>query len=335
MSKQNNKSAMAYKCDKCNRTYRTKFEFERHKNRKTPCDAGDIYCPECQIPFKTKRACDAHQTLGRCKGKDASIVVEDLQREVEELNQRLQDQQEMANMTNRATAAAVQQSIVNNNTNIQNLTINIQSLSATNAVGQESLKHLSDLSSDEIRKKLNLSHNPTAFATWCEILRADETQPQNHNALLLQPDSEHMACCRDGLWCMDDRQKVLMELLSHDVSKFYTYLGRWDEDSVAKTFRYEYLLHNIMSKTINGDTLGLKPIMDAISKPIVKLTNKFYVEAKEAHSSQSQEYTRLLHQVDALAESRCRLEQQLAEQNAIILAMRRELSTMAKQTVLQ
>lgn len=142
-----------------------------------------------------------------------------------------------------------------------------------------------------------------------------------------------MACCRDGLWCMDDRQKVLMELLSHDVSRFYTYLGRWENDAAAKTFRNEYLLHDFMNKTINGDTLGLKPVMDAISGPLVTLTNKFYVEAKEPEVTQPPEYTRLLHQVDALAESRGRLEQQLAEQNAIILAMRRDLATMAKQII--
>ncbi len=323
--------AMTYKCTKCNRQFNTKFEFDRHNSRKTPCDAGSIHCPECQIPFKTKRACDAHQTLGRCKGKEASVVVEDLQREVEQLNQRLQHQEEMANMTNRATAAAAQQFIVNNNTNIQNVTINIQNLSATNPVGQESLKHLSNMSSDDIRKRLNLVHNPTAFATWCKLLRADDAQPQNHNALLLQEDSEHMACCRDGLWCMDDRQKVLMELLSHDVSRFYTYLGRWENDATAKSFRNEYLLHNIMNKTISGDILGLKPVMDAMSEPLVRLTNRFYVEAKEPEVTQAPEYIRLVRQVDALAESRSRLEQQLAEQNAIILAMRRDLSTMAKQ----
>ena len=71
--------------------------------------------------------------------------------------------------------------------------------------------------------------------------------------------------------------------------------------------------------------------MDAISEPLINLTNKFYVEAKEPEVIQSPEYTRLLQQVDALAANRCRLEQQLAEQNAIILGMRRDLSTMAKQ----
>ena len=121
---------MAYKCDKCNRPFKTKFEFDRHKNRKTPCDAGGIYCPECQVPFTTKRACDAHQNLGRCKGKEASAVVEDLQREVEELNERLQHQEEMAK-TEMEISAEQQQQMSNANKNLlQDMTMTSNDMTA-------------------------------------------------------------------------------------------------------------------------------------------------------------------------------------------------------------
>ena len=54
-------------------------------------------------------------------------------------------------------------------------------------------------------------------------------------------------------------------------------LGRF-EDEEAKTFRMEYLLHNVMTKSANGDTVEMRPILKAIAEPIMKLTNKYYLD---------------------------------------------------------
>lgn len=330
---------MGYPCRKCDRDFKTKYELDRHNNRKKPCDEGEFLCPECRLPFRRQKALDAHLELGRCKGKKESLVIAELAQEVESLSERVKQQEHMLSLTNRASVAAANQ--VNINTTNLNLTINVESLGATNGMGQECLKHLVD--EDGTRMRPNLTHKPAAFASWCKLLRADEQHPENHNALLLNKDSELMACCRDGNWTMDDRKKILMELLSHDVSRFYNYLGHWEHDVQAKTFRNEYLLHNIMNKTIDGDLKALQPVMDAISEPIVNLTNKFYVEPSQPNL-EFPEYLKLQGQVDALADNRSRLheqlaeqtatmERQLAQQNAIILSMRRDLADMAKRIV--
>lgn len=330
---------MSYPCDKCERGFKTKYELERHLNRKTACNEGTFLCPECRIPFRRQKALDAHIELGRCKGKKESSVIAELEQEVESLNEKVKQQEHILSLTNKASAAAANQ--ININTTNLNLTINVETLGATNAMGKECLKHLVNTDGTKIRP--NLAHNPTAFAAWCKLLRADEEHPENHNALLLDKDSELMACCRDGNWTMDNREKILVELLSHDVSRFYDYLGNWEHDTQAKSFRNEYLLHNIMNKTIQRDLKALQPVMDAISEPIVSLTNKFYVEPSEPNL-EFPEYIKLQGQVEALADNRNKLqfqlaeqtanmERQLAQQNAIILSMRQDLAEMAKRIV--
>lgn len=211
-------------CEKCGRDFDTPFLLGRHLERKTPCDAGKSRCPGCDLPFADKKAVNAHLKHNRCKGKRPAVIADELQKENETLKDRLQHQQVLLNMTNAVTAAASQldgasvtiqnntTSIVNSNVNINNnnitnnLTINLNGLSAVNPVGSESLTHLSG---QDIEQKLRLVPGPQVFADWCAILRGDEDNPSNHNVLCLNHDSKEMAVCRKDGWIVDDKSVVI------------------------------------------------------------------------------------------------------------------------------
>lgn len=76
---------MTYPCRKCKRDFNTKYELDRHNNRKKSCDEGKILCPECKIPFRRQKALDAHLHLGRCKGKTALQRVAEMDQKLSEL----------------------------------------------------------------------------------------------------------------------------------------------------------------------------------------------------------------------------------------------------------
>ena len=211
--------------------------------------------------------------------------------ENETLKDRLQHQQVLLNMTNAVTAAASQadgapvtvQNNINSNNNItNNFIINVNGLSTVNPVGSESLAHLSG---QDIEHKLRLIPGPQVFADWCAILRGDEGNPHNHNVLCLNSDSKEMAVCRKDGWIVDDKSVVMKEILGSDASRLYSAIGsRQEGSSQAQSFKYEYLLHQIMASICNDcNDPSLKPIFEAMAKPIIELTQKFYVEAVPDH----------------------------------------------------
>ena len=226
-----------------------------------------------------------------------------------------------------ASSAITNISIINNN---RNIFVNIQ---ATASIGQESLRHLANLSSSEIRQKVNFVHGPQAMAEWCAMVRADKEHPENHNALLLERGQGQMACNRDGKWTMDETEKVLLELCRYDMLRLYNHLQKYEEDAVLQAFRNEYLLYNLMTKSNGEDMLALKPVLDAISKPLVELTQKLYATPEESKITKEQISIEAdLQEMQALAEQkRAAFKDEDARMRSLILSMRRKLAS-GKQT---
>ncbi|CAH6421379.1 Hypothetical protein KVN_LOCUS243 [uncultured virus] len=58
-----------HKCNKCNKIFKYKNDYERHKNRKIPCDKeSDYICDNCFSKFSSKYNLDRH-LLNNCKIK--------------------------------------------------------------------------------------------------------------------------------------------------------------------------------------------------------------------------------------------------------------------------
>lgn len=319
---------MTFICEKCMKEFTCARDLERHLERKTPCDKGEVECPGCGGNFSCRKAVNLHLRKNRCKGKPTVVENRELAQELEVMKQRLEQQDQLLQMTNQVTAAA-SSSTNHTHINTQNnyVTVNIDSLQVTAGIGQENLKHLSKLSSAEVRNTLHIAHTPQALADWCALVRADESHPENHNALLLERNQSQMACNRDGKWTMDDTDKVLLELSRCDMMRFYNQLGRYESDAVLQSFRNEYLLHNLMTKSNSGDTLGLKPLMDAISKPLIELTQKLYAVPEASTMTDEQRHIETgLKRLQTIAEKRqAAFQQEHAELLSEIMAMRRQL----------
>lgn len=321
-------------CPKCFVQFVCQRDLENHLERKIPCDAGKYQCTGCHLRFTTQRSLNAHIENKRCKGKSAALVAHEATQKLEEMENRLAQQEELLQMTNSVTAAAASNtssSTVNIGTQHNHITINIQN--NVSSLGEERISHFSRMSDEEMLAKLSLTRSPAALANWCALLRTDEDHPENHNALLLSADSKEMACCRKGRWAWEATEKLLLEISRTDMMRLYTHLGRYDQNPRAQEFRHEFLLHDMMTKS-NTDQIGdLNPVMQAIAKPIIALTQKFYsTTVQEDMDPEDVQLSKDIERAkEVLVKSRAQFEETEAEQLSILLGMQRRMSEKARQ----
>lgn len=320
-------------CPKCFVQFVCQRDLENHLNRKTPCDVGDFQCTGCNLRFTTKRGLNAHNENKRCKGKSAALVAHEASQKLEEMEKRLAQQEELLCMTNSVTAAAASNPSSSTviGTQHNHITINIQN--NVSSLGEERISHFSRMSDEEMLTKLSLTKSPAALANWCALLRADEDHPENHNALLLSADSKEMACCRKGRWAWEATEKLLLEISRTDMMRLYTHLGRYDQNPAAQEFRHEFLLHDMMTKSNSNQVAELNPVMEAIAKPIIALTQKFYsTTVQEDMDPEEVQLTKDFDSMkEALVESRASFEKAEAKLLSTLLSVQRRLSEKARQ----
>ncbi len=333
-------------CPKCYWEFPSKRDLERHLQRKIPCDQGEYKCNRCSQAFQTKQSLKVHEQNGKCKGKKPMVAARELAEEVAELKSRMQEQEKIMQMTNNVTAKACSSDASTRPaTIIQNITINIHNHPVC-GVGKEKLTHLSTMSDEDILSRLGMTKGPTLMGNWCALLRADENHPENHNALLLAADSTEMACCRDGEWSWGDREQTLLEISRVDMNRLYTHLGRYDQNPCVQSFRNEYVLHDLMAQNIAGNQL--KQVMDAVAKPIIALTQKFYCQPAEDKMTEDQRgIQNIIEQMKQdLLKSRAKHEEQLknltveweeheARQIAALFQLQRRLAVETIQLIIE
>lgn len=264
-------------CPKCGVDFHSPSKLKAHLARKIPCDVGKYQCEECKNRYTSWEARHRHKKT--CKG----IVKtrDQLEEENVQLRQEVADtkatvQNHLA-MVNEASAAVAQQVIHHH----QTLNINIENLHIHNSVGKEDTSHLKNMTLNDL--KLHLTKSPSVMRRWCEILRADEEHPENHNVLLLDLNDKNAALCDEGQWKMQDRDTTLFQMACKDATALYNLLARFGDE--ASEFRFEYLLHDVMAKAASLDKIGLKAVTDAIAEPIVALTKRLYAKPVKVENS--------------------------------------------------
>ncbi len=320
-------------CALCFDEFATNRDLERHLQRKIPCNVGDFRCTGCSRPFQTKKNLSEHINKNRCKGKSPALMAHELALKNARLEQQVLQQERLLQMTNAVTAAAA--AAAGSSTNItqhNHITINIQNNVAS--LGDEKLSHFSQVPDDEMLKKLCLTRGDKVMEGWCALVRADEEHPENHNALLLAADSKEMACCRKGKWSWDERDKTLLEITRYDMMRLYSHLGRYDKNPRVQEFRNEYIMHDLMTKSNNGQELELKSMMDAIAKPIIELTQKYYATTVDDLSEDDLELQEDIATLQkSLATNRANFEQHEAQQTSVLMGMQRRMADRAKKHI--
>lgn len=268
-------------CPDCPLTFPTKQQLDQHLARKTPCNAGGHKCSKCDKGLKTAKTRRRHEKI--CKGKGTTL--EDVQAQLDRVHAELANkdaaQQELFQVVNAASAAAVQNIVNNitNNTVINNYTINIDQLNVHKSVGQESKSHLKGT-------KIRFAKSPVVFADWYKMLR----EPQhNHNVLVVSKDSKEALICLGDKWEKRDRDEALMIVFRADSTSLYDHVANRyaSDDESANSFRYDYLATGVMQYAADNDFLNLRAILDTYCDMAVATTQQYLTSAASASEERS------------------------------------------------
>ena len=297
---------MVFTCDKCN-CFETHslVALENHRNRKTPCNAGKYCCGGCSRPFASEKAVRRHVKEGKCKGKTKAVVASELTAEVLALKETLVGQNATHAMTTKATVAAtlnmkVQNKVDNSITNVGDEWKNRDWAQVPMRTAKE------DFYNDFVQ-------GPDTLAKWCAQTRAAEDVPENHNALLTSTDAKTMSYFTEGRWLVDSRDKVLLMLLETDLKEMRQGISECFRDSrerqgsgyrpgktplnelvkKAMEFDIKYLAGHVREAIKNYDIKRLQPIMDAIARPLVRVT-KLHMEEPAQKGERNAEIASML-----------------------------------------
>ena len=301
-----------YKCDKCDKEFILKWDYERHVKRKFPCKKKIIikrkieeeikennYCNYCEIIFSRKDAVKRH--IIKCKiKKRIEKEREDKKREEKEMEDKKRDEifnklldreekYEIIERENEKLKKEVKRcNIKNYNTNIiQNIIIPSERLVG---FGKEDLTKINN---NKFLKVMN-GNNITGCRIFIELLKLihfNEEYPEYQNIYITDKNREHYMVYNGNNWELnknrtDDIIKQIEEIsdIKLEEIKEEGYENKY-KHIIDKIIKYNELYYNETEKFIKiVDERVKEYLYNNKEIPInnyIKLTNNLLIENKD------------------------------------------------------
>ncbi len=269
-----------HNCDKCNASFGSKKDLQKHFNRKYPCNEGKFKCQKCSQTF-TKRSSRDHHRRHTCKGVVPTRT--DLQVQLDQYKTVLAATgtlgERRPEISSGASASKFPAGIVHHNnvvggdvvegdkiTNIHNHT-NIFVLPAR----QENTQHLQQMTFEELKEKIGLEPNESTMKKLFKVMRLDENHPENHTLLLPDPNGEEVHYKSENGWktgSFDNRMLVAFSDDADLLKKIYPKELR--EDHFYQGFLLRQFVHKIGSSEMDKSNLKqlgdeMRPLMHALT----------------------------------------------------------------------
>ena len=210
-----------YRCHRCHKIFTHKGVYNRHINRKKPCEPNNDYtintivnvCKYCDKEYKHKSHLIRHQKI--CKYKAISLMEESLthnkyiEHKIEALEKTILNMKQGISITNNN----------NNNNNIINNTINIISFSKTD------LSHISDKEYETIMKKCFMS-----IPALIEKIHYNPKYPENHNIFITNMNGNYAVKREKNKWIKCDKSHTIDDLLTKGTGILEERLDNWEEE---------------------------------------------------------------------------------------------------------
>jgi hypothetical protein len=261
------------KCDKCLKTFSNIYVYQRHQNKKIPCDTVALKSYKMQKKkciFCSKIMCSynsARNHMNICKRKDDPIIDSDGEKsesesekdkvaelhklisqmnadniQLKEDNKRIYAMiEQMNHATETHTNSHNPNNSHNNNSNNNNTVNNIQQTINLVAYGKEKYDHISDAEFTKIIKKGFMS-----VPSFIETLHFNKEKPEYHN-IYISNMRDNYVLRFDGIkWGLADKSEVLQDILD---SRSSVLSEKFDElyehlDEPTKT-RFERFLNEV------------------------------------------------------------------------------------------
>lgn len=237
-----------YKCERCNKIYHNKYDYNRHLNRKRPCKSDDIQTNEkqhkiTQISHKNphirgkklnnkgnndknicsycKKAFSRRDSLNRhiskyCKvkkGNDQSKekIIEELLKERDEQKKEIE---QIKMELNKLKTFNQKANTINNNTQNADKIQNNNTQNIINnkikiiAYGKEDLSHILDKD-----YKMILNKGLKSVPALVEFIHFNKNKPENHNIYISNISNSYVLVYDGNEWQLKERDDVLQDMV--------------------------------------------------------------------------------------------------------------------------
>jgi hypothetical protein len=270
---------MIYCCEKCKGTFPTKFNYERHINRKTPCvftekeqyDIERRSCQYCPKILSTVHCCQTH--MKTCKYKP---------NEVEQLKQIIIEMNDKLNEKMNVMSEKIDKVEKPNITNVTNINNNIQNIIVV-PFGKEDL---SCLTLKDYKKIFN--KGCYSIPEIVKLIHCNEDKPEFMNVYIKNFKDEYMFTFDGKDWDIEKKDDVLANMIENKknfleskfddmqdslpqyaINMFKKFLERTDDNEVIANIKDE--LKNMFYKNRHHVIKNIKNLKNP--KKVKELTN--------------------------------------------------------------
>tara|TARA_B110000208_G_scaffold151734_1_gene183365 strand:- start:9027 stop:9851 length:825 start_codon:yes stop_codon:yes gene_type:complete len=246
-----------YQCDVCLKEFTQCGHYERHKNRKYPCNKkvfsipllgcpsqkwdennNNFICTYCNKSYKHNFHLNRH--LKTCKLKKK----ENIKQELYDLLVKQFEQQKKENLFLKQQISMLQGQYnninkisFNNNINCNNKTINIIAYNKTD------ISHISDKDFECIMKRCNMS-----VPKLIEKTHYDPTRPENKNIYISNIKDKYIMTWNGIKWNLENRDETLDELYENSSNILEDKIETWE----ANKYQYNPIVVNKFYKFLDN-----------------------------------------------------------------------------------
>ena len=252
---------MKYICEKCNKEFNQKSNYDRHINRKKSCvseektlqDIHNTTCEFCSHVFSQLSALKKHKNI--CKEKPTEM--EELKTIMIQMKEIMDQQsQELKEIKNKPT------NITNNNTYIQHNTINVR------AYGNEDLSHLTI---DDYAKIFN--KGCFAIPEIAKYIYCNDEKPENRNIYIKNYKDEYILTFDGTDWNIERKDDILNNMIENKKNFLES---KYDDYRKELPKRAVILFQKFLNRSDNNEVIN--NIKDELKNEFYK--NRHHVEKK-------------------------------------------------------
>ena len=299
-----------YTCERCNKTFNHKSNYDQHLNRLNPCtkinntleiiNNPPVFCEHCSKPFVNKYSKQRHEAtvcFEKIKEQklDEPLDIHDELKEIKEKNRKLEEKlAELELMLKKGINPIVAQTTnntnMNNNNNILTHTNshNVQNI-VVNMYGKENLTHITDPKLIYIMDRGFMS-----VSAYILLKYFSDKMPENSNVYSSDIKSKYIMVYDGKRWNIKDKADVIEHMYSVNceelqdkfyefkeadripmkvMERFAKFINAYEEDHIKKEIKEDIkkILFNEREKSLKNKRIKAAIPLEAVGIPAIPL----------------------------------------------------------------